>query len=48
MYQYVLEERNKLKKDRVRPEDLGDDPKSLVIHRKPKAELLAAAIQKHQ
>jgi hypothetical protein len=47
MYRQVLEYRKVLKKDRVRPEDLSDDPQSLVIYRKPKAELLAAALERH-
>lgn len=38
MYKHVKEYRKALKKDRIRPEDLSDDPLSLVIQRVPKAE----------
>ena len=47
MYKHLENYRKSMKKDRIRPEDLSDDPSSLVIHKKPKAELLAAAILKH-
>jgi len=33
MYQYLLRYRRALKKDRVRPEDLSDEPSSLQINR---------------
>jgi hypothetical protein len=48
MYKHVLELRKSYQKERIKPEDLGDDPLSIDIFKKPKAELLAAAIEKHQ
>lgn len=37
MYNYLKNYRKLLKKDRIRNEDLGDDPSSIIIKRKPKA-----------
>ena len=34
MYQHVVKFRKLLKKDRIRVEDLSDDPESLEVHRK--------------
>lgn len=39
MYKHVLKERIKLQRDRIRPEDLGDDIDDLRVSKKAKKRL---------